>query len=182
MTMMTGYDDAQDNAHFLYSVNLRRILACIVYELQAAATALREELAAVKSELAVLKESADLLRRQKAEVERARFDTKSISSALVLVSYIEWHRYAFLADHLALDTVQYKRSSCSSRRFRNMDALLSNSHLDTRIKMYPNKYGNVKLVRQLETVQMPAAKNVLGCSSMTRNAYSSERRTGNAPT
>ena len=29
--------------------------------------------------------------------------------------------------------------------------------------------GNAKFVKQLETVQMTAAKNILGCSSMTRN-------------
>ena len=61
-----------------------------------------------------------------------------------------------------------------------MDAILTDSHLDTRIKTcilmnvivpkleYAGEVweGNAKLVKQLETVQMTAAaKKVLGCSS-----------------
>lgn len=66
-----------------------------------------------------------------------------------------------------------------------MDAILTDSHLDTRIKRYilmnvivPKlEYagevweGNGKLVKQLETVQMTAAKKMLGCSGMTSNLY-----------
>ena len=61
-----------------------------------------------------------------------------------------------------------------------MDAILTDSHLDTRIKRcilihvivpkleYAQVWeGNAKLVKQLETVQMTAAKKVLGCSSTT---------------
>ena len=62
-----------------------------------------------------------------------------------------------------------------------MGAILTDSHLDTRIirrilmiapKLeYAGKVmeGNAKLVKQLETVQMTAAKKVLGCSSTTIN-------------
>lgn len=64
-----------------------------------------------------------------------------------------------------------------------MDAILTDSHLDTRIKRcilmnvivpkleYAGEVweGNAKLVKQLETVQMTAAKKVLGCSSTTSN-------------
>ena len=64
-----------------------------------------------------------------------------------------------------------------------MDAILTDSHLDTRIKRcvlmnvigpkleYSGEVweGNAKLVKQLETVQMTAAKKVLGCSSTTSN-------------
>ena len=68
-----------------------------------------------------------------------------------------------------------------------MDAILTDSHLDTRIKLcilinvvVPKLEhaggvweGNAKLVKQLETVRMTAAKNILliliGCSSMTSN-------------
>ena len=61
-----------------------------------------------------------------------------------------------------------------------MDAILIGSHLDTRTKRcilmnviepkieYAEVWeGNTKLVKQLETVQMAAAKRVLGCSSTT---------------
>ena len=64
-----------------------------------------------------------------------------------------------------------------------MDAILTDSHLDTRIKRcvlmnvigpkleYSGEVweGNAKLVKQLETVQMTAATQVLGCSSTTSN-------------
>ena len=64
-----------------------------------------------------------------------------------------------------------------------MDAILTHSHLDTRVKRcmlidvivpklgYAGEAweGNVKLVKQLETGQMTAAKKVLGCSSTTSN-------------
>ena len=62
-----------------------------------------------------------------------------------------------------------------------MDAILSDSHLDARIATcilinviapkldYAGEVwkGNAKFVKQLET--MPAAKNMLGCSSTTSN-------------
>ena len=63
-----------------------------------------------------------------------------------------------------------------------MDAILTDSHLDTinRIRRcilmnvivpkleYAQVWeGNAKLVKQLETVQMTAAKKMLGCSSTT---------------
>ena len=61
--------------------------------------------------------------------------------------------------------------------------ILRDSHLDTRIKRcilmnvivpkleYAGEVweGNVKLVKKLETVQMAAAKKILGCSKTTRN-------------
>ena len=61
-----------------------------------------------------------------------------------------------------------------------MDATLTDPHLDTRIKIcilivskleYAREAweGNAKFVKQLETVQMAPAKNILGCSSMTSN-------------
>ena len=64
-----------------------------------------------------------------------------------------------------------------------MEAVLTDSHLDTRIKRcilmnvivpkleYAGEVweGNAKLVKQLETVQMKGAKKVLGCSSTTSN-------------
>ena len=66
-----------------------------------------------------------------------------------------------------------------------MDAILTDSHLDTRIKIcilmnaiapkleYAGQVweGKAKLVKQLETVHTTAAKKVLliGCSSTTRN-------------
>ena len=64
-----------------------------------------------------------------------------------------------------------------------VDAILADPHLYTRIKRcimmnviatnleYAGEVyeGNVKLVKQLETVQMTAAKNILGCSSSTSN-------------
>ena len=69
-----------------------------------------------------------------------------------------------------------------------MDAILTDSHLDTRIKrcilmnvIVPKLYyagevweRNPKLVKPLETVQMTAAKKVLliGCSSTTSNTVS----------
>ena len=78
-----------------------------------------------------------------------------------------------------------------------MDAILTDSHLDTinRIKRcilmnlivpkleYAGEVweGNAKLVKQLETVQVTAAKRVLGCSSTT-SKYSIKSRTGNVPT
>ena len=65
-----------------------------------------------------------------------------------------------------------------------MNAILTDPHLDTRIKRcilinaivlklaYAREVWerNAKLVKQLETVQMTAAENVLGCSSTTSNA------------
>ena len=62
-----------------------------------------------------------------------------------------------------------------------MDAILTDSHLYARIKRcilmnvivpkleYAGEVweGNAQLVKQLETVQMAAAKKVLGCSSTT---------------
>ena len=68
-----------------------------------------------------------------------------------------------------------------------MDAIQTDSHLDTRIKIcilmnvIRTKArvcaggaweGNAKFVKQLESVQMAAAKNILGCSSTTRNTVS----------
>ena len=64
-----------------------------------------------------------------------------------------------------------------------MDAILTDPHLDTRIKIllvinvvvpkleYAEEVseGNAKFVQQLETVQMIAAKKILGCSSATSN-------------
>ena len=64
-----------------------------------------------------------------------------------------------------------------------MDAIRTDSHVDSRAKMcilmnvivrkleYPGEVwgGNAKLVKQLETVQMTAAKKVLGCSSTASN-------------
>ena len=64
-----------------------------------------------------------------------------------------------------------------------MDAILTHSHLDTRIKRcilidvivpklgYAGEAweGNARLVKQLETIRMTAAKKVLGCSSTTSN-------------
>ena len=57
-----------------------------------------------------------------------------------------------------------------------MDAILTDSHLDTRTKIcilmnvivpkleYGEVWeGNAEFVKQLETVQMTAAKNILGC-------------------
>ena len=76
------------------------------------------------------------------------------------------------------------------------DAILTDSHIATRIKrcilinvIVPKlKYegevreGNAKLVKQLETVQMAAAKKVPGCSSTTSsNYYSIKSRTANVP-
>ena len=64
-----------------------------------------------------------------------------------------------------------------------MDAILTDPQLDTRIKMcilinvivpkleYAGEVweGNAKFMKQLETVQMTAAKTILGCSSTTSN-------------
>ena len=64
-----------------------------------------------------------------------------------------------------------------------MDAILTDSHVDNRIKIcilmnvivpkleYAGEAweGNAKFVKQLETVQMTAAKKILGCSSTTSN-------------
>ena len=64
-----------------------------------------------------------------------------------------------------------------------MDAILAGSHLDTIIRrcilmnvVVPKLgfagevwEGNAKFVKQGETVQMTAAKNMLGCSSTTSN-------------
>ena len=64
-----------------------------------------------------------------------------------------------------------------------MDAILTDSHLDTRIKrcilmnvIVPKLEhagevweGNAKFVKQLETVQMTAAKKILGCSRTASN-------------
>ena len=64
-----------------------------------------------------------------------------------------------------------------------MDAILTDSHLNTRIKIgilmnvivpkleYAGEIweGNAKFVRQLKTVQMTAARKILGCSSTTGN-------------
>ena len=66
---------------------------------------------------------------------------------------------------------------------RKMDVILTDPHLDTRIKIcilmnvivpkleYAGQVweGNAILVKQLETVQMSAAENILGCSSTTSN-------------
>ena len=66
-----------------------------------------------------------------------------------------------------------------------MDAILTDSHLDTRIKIcilmnvivpkleYTGKVWEANgFVKQLETVQVTAAKNILGCSSTTSNTVS----------
>ena len=61
-----------------------------------------------------------------------------------------------------------------------MDAILTDPHLDSRIKTmnviepkldYAGEVweGNAKFVKQLETVQMTAATKILGCSSTTSN-------------
>ena len=64
-----------------------------------------------------------------------------------------------------------------------MGAILTDPHLDTRIEIcilinvtarkleYAGEVreGNAKFVKQLETVQMSAAKKKLGCSSTTSN-------------
>ena len=64
-----------------------------------------------------------------------------------------------------------------------MDAILTESHLDTRVKRcilmnltvpqleYAGEVweGNAKLVNQLETVQMAAVKKKVRCSSTTSN-------------
>ena len=63
-----------------------------------------------------------------------------------------------------------------------MDAILTDSHLGTRIRIcilmnvivpkleYAEVWeGSAKLVKQLETVQMTAAQKVLGCTSTTSN-------------
>ena len=78
-----------------------------------------------------------------------------------------------------------------------MDAILTDSHVDTRTKrcvlmnvIVPKlEYAgevwewNAKLVKQLETVQMTAAKKILRCSGTTSNTVRSiKSRTGNAPT
>ena len=66
----------------------------------------------------------------------------------------------------------------------NMGAILTDPHLGTRINRcimmnvivpkleYAGEVweGNAKFVKQLETMQMTAAKNILGCSSTTSNA------------
>ena len=65
-----------------------------------------------------------------------------------------------------------------------MDAILTDPQLDTRIRMciqinvmvlkleYSGEVweGNAKFVKQLETVQIKAAKNILECSSTASNA------------
>ena len=65
-----------------------------------------------------------------------------------------------------------------------MDAIVTDSHLGTRIKIYflmnvivPKLEcageaweENAKSVKQVETVRMTAAENVLGCSSTTSNS------------
>ena len=75
-----------------------------------------------------------------------------------------------------------------------MAAIPTDSHLDTRMKIcilidvivpkleYAGEVweGNAKLVKQLETVQMTAAKKILGCSSTRSNSVKS--RTGNVST
>ena len=74
-----------------------------------------------------------------------------------------------------------------------MDVILRDSHLDTRIKRciplnvivpkleYAGEVweGNKKLADKLETVQMSAAKKILGCSK-NNEQYSIESRVGNA--
>ena len=64
-----------------------------------------------------------------------------------------------------------------------MDAILTDPHLDTRIKIrilfnviepkleYAGDLleGSEKFVKQLQTLQMTAAKHMLGCSSTTGN-------------
>ena len=64
-----------------------------------------------------------------------------------------------------------------------MDAILTKPHLDTRINVcilisvivpkleYAGRVweGNAKFVKQLEAVQMTAAKNILVCPSTTSN-------------
>ena len=78
-----------------------------------------------------------------------------------------------------------------------MDAILTDLHLDTRIKIcilinvgVPKLEhagevweGNAKLVKQLQTMQMTAAKNILGCSSTTSDTVPGIKiRTRNVPT
>ena len=67
-----------------------------------------------------------------------------------------------------------------------MDAILTDPHLDTRIKIciwitvvvpkleYAGEVweGNATFVKQLKTVRMTAAKNIPGCSSTTSNSVS----------
>ena len=66
-----------------------------------------------------------------------------------------------------------------------MDTILTDPHFDTRIKIcnlmsvivpkleYEGEVweGKAKFGKQLETVQMTAAKKILGCSSMTSNFF-----------
>ena len=77
-----------------------------------------------------------------------------------------------------------------------MDAILSDTHLDARVKICimmnvmapkPRAYagkvseGNAKFVRKLETIQMTAAKKVLGCvpkSARMRNTAVSRAELG----
>ena len=57
-----------------------------------------------------------------------------------------------------------------------MDAILTESHLDTRVKRCiktricrrcPRREREVLMIKQLEAVHMTAAKQILGCSSTT---------------
>ena len=76
-----------------------------------------------------------------------------------------------------------------------MDAILTDPHLDTRIKIcilmnvivpkleYAGKVweGKAKFVKQLETVRMIVAKKILGCSSTTSNTAVSRAELGMYP-
>ena len=95
---------------------------------------------------------------------------------------------------LLLGCTHSKRIGKGKRPVGKMDAILTDSRLETRIKLrnlmdvivpkleYAEvSEGKAKLAKQLETVQMTAAIGVLGRSSSTRNVVL-KSITGNAPT
>ena len=100
--------------------------------------------------------------------------TDGVSGGLNL-RYEFWERVLWRDTHIA------KVMGKGKSQVGKMDAILTDPHLDTRIKLciltnvvipkleYAGEVweGNAQFVKQLDTVQMTAARKILGCSSTT---------------
>ena len=107
---------------------------------------------------------------QRAVVRRARTQSTHLSGAL---------RATTTNKNDIPPAPQFLPPAKGKAQVGKMDAILTDSHLDTRIKIcvminvivpkleYAGEVwqGNAKFVKQLETAQMTAPKKMLGCSS-----------------
>ena len=101
-----------------------------------------------------------------------------------------YHGMGQISKDCSWDAHKAKAIGKGKSQVGKMDAILTDLRLDARIKIcilmngivpkleYAGEVweGNAKFVKQLEAVQMTAAKNILGCSSTTSNtAFRAER-------